>query len=312
MIYRYEHFGSIRDMLETLEARPVCKGMEDCKSSHREMSAKLCDSKTWEDALALYHGGKAAPRGAMKAIKAAIDGTGTKRTRERAYAGSTCNVARAVSGLPKDMYRRKATPAPVRKLRIVYNSSTACSTTAQDMERAGNCLFRVAYSLSRAGVQVEIVVAVVSVSCDRYKDMVDRNKWVTICRPKTEARGCYVTVKGYNEMFNPAKLSFALCSPSLLRRFGVLWLERAPFPAAPYKKCIFWLERAPVPAAPYNRYISAYNSGYGRPVTYNPAGVESLKGIGLWDENTRYFSVYDVLTRDCDATRVMAELIEGV
>lgn len=295
MIYNYEHFKSIREMLETLEARPVCEGMEHSKSSYREMDARFCDSKTWDDAIALYHGGKAAPREAMKAIKATIDGTGTKRTRERAYAGSTCNVARAVSGLPKDMYRRKATAAPVRKVRIVYNSSTACHTSAQDMERAGNCLFQVAYSLSRAGVQVELVVAAISVSCDAYKEVVERNEWVIVSRPKTEARGCYVTVKGYNEMFNPAKLSFALCSPSLLRRFGFLWLERAPVSAAPYKRC-----------------ASSYNTGYGRPVTYNPAGVESLKSIGLWDENTRYLSVYDVLKRDCDAGRVLHELVEGV
>ena len=295
MIYNYEHFKSIREMLETLDARPVCEGMEYSTSSHREMDAHFCDSKTWDDALALYHGGKDTPREAMKAIKASIDGVGTKRTRERAYAGSTCNVARAVSGLPKDMYRRKATPAPVRKVRIVYNSSTACNTSAQDMERAGNCLFQMAYSLSRAGVQVEIVVAAISVSCDAYKEVVERNEWVTVCRPKTEARGCYVTVKGYNEMFNPAKLSFALCSPSLLRRFGFLWLERAQVSAAPYKSC-----QAP------------YNGSYGRPVTYNPAGVQSLKSIGLWDENTRYFSVYDVLNRDCDATRVLHELVEGV
>ena len=295
MIYNYEHFKSIREMLETLEARPVCEGMENSTSSHREMNARFCDSKFWDDALALYHGGKAAPREAMKAVKASIDGTGTKRMRERAYAGSTCNVARAVSGLPKDMYRRKATPAPVRKVRIVYNSSTACRTSAQDMERAGNCLFQVAYSLSRAGVQVEIVVAAVSVSCDAYKEVVERNEWVIVSRPKTEARGCYVTVKGYNEMFNPAKLSFALCSPSLLRRFGFLWLERAP-----------------VTAAPYDNSPSPYNSSYGRPVTYNPAGVQSLKSIGLWNENTRYFSVYDVLKRDCDAARVLSELAEGV
>ena len=295
MIYNYEHFKSIRDMLETLDTRLVCEGMEHSKSSHREMDARFCDSKTWDDALTLYHGGKDAPRDAMKAIKATIDGTGTKRTRERAYAGSTCNVARAVSGLPKDMYRRKATPAPVRKVRIVYNSSTACRTSAQDMERAGNCLFQVAYSLSRAGVQVEIVVAAISVSCNAYKEVVEDNKWVTVCRPKTEARGCYVTVKGYNEMFNPAKLSFALCSPSLLRRFGFLWLERAPVSAAPYKSC-----------------QTPYNGSYGRPVTYNPAGVQSLKNIGLWDENTRYFSVYDVLTRDCDAARVLHDLVEGV
>lgn len=294
MIYNYEHFKSIREMLETLEARPVCEGMENCTSSHREMDARFCDSKSWPDALALYHGGKDAPRDAMKAIKAAIDGVGTKRTRERAYAGSTCNVARAVSGLPKDMYRRKATPAPVRKVRIVYNSSTACGTSAQDMERAGKCLFQVAYSLSRAGVQVELVVAAISVSCEVYRTEVERNRWVSVCKPKTEARGCYVTVKGYNEMFNPAKLSFALCSPSLLRRFGFLWLERAPFTAAPYAK------------HPY-----AYSKYYGRPVVYNPAGVQSLKSLGLWDENTRYLSVYDVLARNCDAGRVLADLIEG-
>lgn len=293
MIYSYEHFKSLRDMLDTLEARPVCEGMENRTSSHREMDARFCDSKTWDDAMRLYQNGKDTPREAMKAIKSTIDGTGTKRTRERAYTGSTCNVARAVSGLPKDMYRRKATPAPVRKVRIVYNSSAACRTSAQDMERAGDCLFQVAYSLSRAGVQVELVVAAVSVSCDAYNKEVKRNKWVSVHRPKTEARGCYVTVKGYNEMFNPAKLSFALCSPSLLRRFGFLWLERAPVSAAPYKGC-----------------NSAYNSGYGRPVVFNPAGVESLKGIGLWDGNTRYFSVYDVLTRDCDAERVLHELIE--
>lgn len=294
MIYNYEHFKSIREMLETLEVRPVCEGMENCTVSHRKMDASFCDSKSWSDALALYHGGKDAPRDAMKAIKASIDGAGTKRTRERAYAGSTCNVARAISGLPKDMYRRKATSAPVRKVRIVYNSSSACRTSAQDMERAGNCLFQVAYSLSRAGVQVELVVAAISVSCDVYKEVVENNEWVTVARPKTEARGCYITVKGYNEMFNPAKLSFALCSPSLLRRFGFLWLEKAPVTAAPYKS-------SPSP----------YNGRYGRPVTYNPAGVQSLKNLGLWDENTRYFSVYDVLKRDCDAARVLADLIEG-
>ena len=294
MVYNYEHFKSIREMLETLDARPVCEGMEYSTSSHREMDARFCDSKSWDDAIALYHGGKAAPREAMKAIKASIDGVGTKRTRERAYAGSTCNVARAVSGLPKDMYRRKAAPAPVRKVRIVYNSSAACNTSAQEMERAGNCLFQVAYSLSRAGVQGELVVAAISVSCDAYKEVVERNEWVIVSRPKTEARGCYVTVKGYNEMFNPAKLSFALCSPSLLRRFGFLWLERAPVTAAPYKSA-----------------QTPYNGSYGRPVTYNPAGVQSLKSIGLWDENTRYFSVYDVLTRDCDAGRVLRELVEG-
>lgn len=295
MLYNYEHFKSIQEMLETLDARPVCEGMENCTSSHRKMDSHFCDSKSWSEAIDLYRGGKNAPREAMKAIKATVDGIGTKRTRERAYAGSTCNVTRAISGLPKDMYRRKATPAPVRKVRIVYNSSTACRTSAQDMERAGNCLFQVAYSLSRAGVQVEIVVAAISVSCDAYKEVVDNNKWVTVCRPKTEARGCYVTVKGYNEMFNPAKLSFALCSPSLLRRFGFLWLERSLVSAAPYKGC-----------------TSSYNIGYGRPVTFNPAGIESLKSIGLWDENTRYFSVYDVLIRDCDAARVLNDLVGGV
>lgn len=294
MEYHYEHFSSIAEMLATLESREQCPGMEGCKSSHLEMDEQFCDSKSWADAIALYHGGKDAPRDAMKAIKASIDGVGTKRTRERAYAGSACNVARAVSGLPKDMYRRKATPAPVRKVRIVYNSSAACRTKAQDMERAGNCLFQVAYSLSRAGVQVELVVAAVSVSCDVYKEIVEDNKWVRVRRPKTEARGCYVTVKGYNEMFNPAKLSFALCSPSLLRRFGFLWLERAPVSAAPYKG-----------------FSSSYNIVYGRPVTFNPAGVVSLKSIGLWDDNTRYMSVYDILTRDCDAERVMRELVTG-
>ena len=294
MVYHYEHYKSIREMLEMLENRGVCAGMEECKASHREMSPRFSDSETWDDAVALYHGGKAAPKEAMKAIKASIDNAETKRIRERAYAGSTVNVGRAVVGLPKDMYRRKARPAPVRKLRLVYNSSTACRTSAEDMERAGTCLFRVAYSLARAGVQVEIVVAAVSVSCDVEKNPVKDNKWVTVCRPKTEARGCYVTVKGYNEMFNPAKLSFALCSPSLLRRFGFLWLERAHVPASPYSKCSYF-----------------YADGYGRPVTYNPAGIQSLKELNLWDENTRYMSVYDILERDCDAERVMTELVEA-
>ena len=294
MIYNYEHFKSIREMLETLEARPVCEGMEHCKSSHREMDAHFCDSRTWDDAMTLYRTGKEAPRESLKAIKADIDGNSTKRVRERAYAGSACNVPRAVIGLPKDMFKRRPVPAPVKRIRLVYNSSTACRTSASDMQRAGETFFRVAYSLYRSGWQVEIVVAAVSVSCENERNAVENNKWVTVTRPKTEARGCYVTVKKYAEMFNLAKLSFALCSPSLLRRFGFLWLERAPFDATPYKLC-----------------QSSYSNGYGRPVTYNPAGVQSLKSCGLWDDNTRYMSVYDILTRDCDAERVMRELVSG-
>lgn len=294
MEYHYEHFDSIAEMLATLESREQCPGMEDCGVSHREMGADFCDSKTWDDAMTLYQQGKDTPREALKAIKADIDGNGLKRVRERAYAGSTCNVGRAIAGLPKDMYRRRPTPSPAKRVRLVYNSSTACRTSAEDMERAGETFFRVAYSLYRSGYQVEIVVAAVSVSCNAYRDVVRNVGGVYVVQPKTEARGCYVTVKGYRDMFNLAKLSFALCSPSLLRRFGFLWLERAPFDATPYM-----------------RQNSPYNNGYGRPVTYNPAGVQSLKELGMWDENTRYFSVYDILERDCDAERVMNELVTG-
>ena len=294
MEYHYEHFPSVAEMLATLESREQCPGMDGCNSSHREMDEHFCDSRTWDDAMTLYREGKEAPREVLRAIKADIDGNGTKRVRERAYAGSACNVPRAVMGLPKDMYNRRTVPVPVKRVRLVYNSSTACSTSARDMQRAGETFFRVAYSLYRADWQVEIVVAAVSVSCENERNDVERNQWVTVTRPKKEARGCYVTVKKYAEMFNLAKLSFALCSPSLLRRFGFLWLERAPFDATPYKRC-----------------QSSYNSGYGRPVTYNPAGVESLKSCGLWDDNTRYMSVYDILTRDCDAERVMRELVFG-
>lgn len=294
MLYHYEHFNSIAEMLATLEEREQCPGMEGCHSSHREMDSDFCDSKTWDDAMYLYQQGKDTPREALKAIKADIDGNGVKRVRERAYAGSTCNVGRAIAGLPKDMYRRRPTPAPVKSVRLVYNSSTTWRTSAEDMERAGETFFRVAYSLYRLGYRIEIVVAAVSVSCNAYHEVLRNVCGVKVSRPKTEARGCYVTVKGYRDMFNLAKLSFALCSPSLLRRFGVLWLERAPFDATPYK-----LQN------------HAYNSGYGRPVTYNPAGVQSLKELGLWDENTRYISVYDILERGCDAERVMKELVTG-
>lgn len=294
MLYHYEHFTSIAEMLATLESREQCHGMERCESSHREMDANFCDSKTWDDAMHLYQQGKDTPREVLKAIKADIDGNGVKRVRERAYAGSTCNVARVIAGLPKDMYRRRPTPAPVKRVRLVYNSSTACRTSAGDMERAGETFFRVAYSLYRSGYQVEIVVAAISVSCNAYQEVLRKVGGVQVSRPKTEARGCYVTVKGYRDMFNLAKLSFALCSPSLLRRFGFLWLERAPFDATYYKT-----------------FDHPYNNCYGRPVTYNPAGVQSLKELGLWDENTRYFSVYDILERDCDAQRVMSELVIG-
>lgn len=293
MIYNYEHFGSIREMLETLDGRPQNPGMKDCKSSHREMSRRFSDSKTWDDALELYHGGKAAPREAMKAIKAEIDGTETRRKLERAYAGSQVNVARAIAGLPKDMYRRRAVQAPARKVRLVYNPSVACAVSAKDMERAGTAVFRAAYGLSRAGYHVEIVVAAISVACSAERDEVDHNKFGGVYRPKVEARGAYVTVKRYNELFNPAKLSFALCSPSMLRRFGFLWLERAPVDCRQYKTELF-----------------DYSSGYGSPIKYNPAGVESLKTLKLWDENTRYFNAYDVLLRDCDAERVIHELID--
>lgn len=294
MEYHYEHFASIAEMLETLESREKCPGMDGCGSSHREMDSHFCDTKTWDDAIRLYQQGKDTPREALKAIKADIDGNGVKRVRERAYAGSTCNVGRAIAGLPKDMYRRRPTPAPVKSVRLVYNSSTACRTSAEDMERAGETFFRVAYSLYRSGYQIEIVVAAVSVSCNAYSEVLYKLGGIPVSRPKTEARGCYVTVKGYRDMFNLAKLSFALCSPSLLRRFGFLWLERAPFDATPYKM-----------------QNHAYDNGYGRPVTYNPAGVQSLKELGLWDANTRYFSVYDILERGCDAERVMSELVIG-
>lgn len=129
--------------------------------------------------------------------------------RVRCVAGSSVNVAAALAGRPKSMYKivRKSVPAKV--VNICYDTCTGSNITAADMSAAAVKLANVILSVERAGYQVNLYAAAVT-------------------KERNEVAGCFVRVKSAGQYCDVTRLAYCLVNPSFLRRSVFRFMEVTP------------------------------------------------------------------------------------
>lgn len=129
--------------------------------------------------------------------------------RVRCVAGSSVNVAAALAGRPKSMYKivRKSVPAKV--VNICYDTCTGSNVTAADMSAAAVKLANVILSVERAGYQVNLYAAAVT-------------------KERNEVAGCFVRVKSAGQYCDVTRLAYCLVNPSFLRRSVFRFMEVTP------------------------------------------------------------------------------------
>lgn len=122
--------------------------------------------------------------------------------------GFAPNVPTAIAGRPKNMRRAVKREEPRRVVSIVYNCCVAADVDAPDMERAAAKLFNVVTGLERAGVRVELWVAMINII-------------------KDQNASAAVKIKSADQPFNMLKMVYPCIHPSFFRRHLFAFIERA-------------------------------------------------------------------------------------
>lgn len=129
--------------------------------------------------------------------------------RVRCVAGSSVNVAAALAGRPKSMYKLVRRSVPAKVLNLAYNANIPYTVPASEIVTVAARLASVLLSLERSGYQVNLYSAVAV-----YKG--------------AEAVGLFVRVKSAGQYLDVTRLAYCLVNPSFLRRSFFRFVETLP------------------------------------------------------------------------------------
>lgn len=129
--------------------------------------------------------------------------------RVRCVAGSSVNVAAALSGRPKSMYKIVRSRVPAKVLNLAYNQNIDYTVAASEIVTVAVRLANTILSIEKAGYQI--------------------NLYSAVCVHKgSEALGCFVRVKSAGQYLDVARLAYSLVNPSFLRRSVFRFIETLP------------------------------------------------------------------------------------
>lgn len=209
---RFSHWQELDSTEEILQlaATPPKDFLNDSRPSHAQSQARTEFTKTesMADALKLAREGWSdAPD--LRQFAAAIttkSEEGTAQGMEHAVTGAFVDVSRYLEGHPENMMEFTETPAP-RSVRIAINLWNSSATGKEIFEYRGAIAIALADSLSRAGMNVEIIAVNLHANESRT------------------VYGCTTfPVKRAHEPLDIAAIAFWICHPAALRRlcFGAM------------------------------------------------------------------------------------------
>lgn len=205
-------FESLCDFSKWLESAPVGNGFTPDFYGSNAAAGAGCDQGTenFQAADALMRDGWDAGAADVKKIMFdRCDGYESVRRLALSVVGVVPCIPAYMANSPKNMIaiRRRNVPRPV--VTICYNCAAACDVTAEEMTTAAAKLLNVVRGLESGGVGVELwAVSAVNDNCGR-------------------ACALAVKIKNSSEPFNVLNMSYPLIHPSMLRRHGIAYIERA-------------------------------------------------------------------------------------
>ena len=208
--YYHETFSDIFQFINAITSRPnnSCGGL----SNHSETNSNSFAGMSYNQSLEKIKTGipekKELLEKAVMEYAGSMTGTGTRVKCH--YTGYAPNVARAIIGYPKAMYKREKTPKRAKTIEIIYNMVQNCNVDAKDIERGAIATLNLIYSLELSGIKCKLsILAYCAESDDEYAI-------------------CQIMLKDYAQPFDFLKLSFPLTQVAMFRRLGFKWIETFP------------------------------------------------------------------------------------
>lgn len=199
--------------LETAQITELFKRAED-RSSEEESARRT----KWTTTASLPESLDLLKNGDLKNARRLVGGVAVpggavtdsiRARRVRCVAGSSVNVAAALAGRPKSMYKIVRRLVPAKVLNICYNMNAPFQISAEDLVRVSLLVANTVVSLERAGYQVNLFAAV-------------------CLHEAAEAVGCFVRVKSAGQYLDVTRLAYCLVNPSFLRRSMFRFVETFP------------------------------------------------------------------------------------
>lgn len=210
------YFSSWGEMVDYTKNAPSSVLHDDRASRRHEGGDKpWCGSNTFDQAYDLARNGWTEQAHAMskatKPLFAKIVGLIEKPMIRYNVEGHAIDIGRYVDGLPECVMQFTHTLDKGGKsvVRVVYNVGANCGINTDTMIRKGTLVFTLCRLLEFHGSRVQLEVT----EYTKHED--SGNTIIT------------TLVKEPSQPFDPGRLAFALCNPSMLRRFHFGILETA-------------------------------------------------------------------------------------
>lgn len=219
-LYIYDNVG---DFVEWLRKTPQTRKGKEYSSSTRtgEMRTSFTGTESFEAAQELFDNGDATlSRMIMEQavnIKAKPD-TGYMRSNGIVSGpqGFVPNIGAYMTGHPNNMVNIRQTFKPMSKvLSIVYNISVHCVITTNQMISAASKVACAISTLEAKGYRVNVYISSYTVN---YKSKAQNNRV-----------GFIIKIKDAGKPLDPLRIAYPLANPSMARRHGFAFLERADF-----------------------------------------------------------------------------------
>jgi hypothetical protein len=204
----YELFESCYECASTNDKRDITDSRFEDKRRH--VDREFCGVSSFQEAQQLLQDGYEPNVEELKRELSQFTGTVVEKSkRKTTYVGYRPNVPAAIQGLPKSMYNTEKRKTRVKVVNVVYDMTCACSTSTQQILKAGAKVISILQKLEAKGFRVNLFAA------QSYSD-------------SDGADALLVKIKGANQPFNLKRMSFPLMHPAFFRVIGFDWYSRCP------------------------------------------------------------------------------------
>lgn len=219
-LYIYDNVG---DFVEWLRKTPQTKKGKEYSTSTEigEMQTTFTGTESFEAAQELLDNGDTTlSRMIMEqavSIKAKPK-TGYMRSNGIVSGpqGFVPNIGAYLTGHPNNMVNIRQTFKPMSKvLSVVYNISAHCGITTNQMVSAASKVACAISTLEAKGYRINVYISDYAVNCKS--------------KAKNSAVGFLIKIKDAGKPLDPLRIAYPLANPSMARRHGFAFLERADF-----------------------------------------------------------------------------------
>jgi hypothetical protein len=209
---KIKDFGSIHEFTDFLDKAPLNEVFANGSLSSRSTGdSRWAGTNTYEEAEKLFREGYLAVASRLaKAVPVSTTSAPARRSKPTfSVVGGHASVPRYIQGIPTNMIHRE--PVVVKNKIIVINRdiSFSANTSATAIEEEGIKALAIVKALENKGFRVKLNIFFAG-------------------SVKNETIAFRTTIKKPEERLSLSKVAFPLVHPSILRRFGLAFVERFP------------------------------------------------------------------------------------